>query len=52
MKKQKLKKLQLDKNVISKLGSLQVKGGTESGLCTSSIDPHQCPLACATGGTC
>ncbi len=51
MKKQNLKKLELNKNTISKFNAQRIKGGV-SGECTSSIDPYQCPLACATGGTC
>ena len=46
MKKKELKKLVLDKKVITTFKLNNIKGGGVSGNCGSSND-YQCPLACA-----
>jgi len=50
MKKVTIKSLKFSKETISSLDAATIKGGTMgSGMCTSSVNPNNCKLACATG---
>ena len=47
MKKVTIKSLKFKKETVSTLDTASIKGGT-SGMCTSSVNPAHCKLACAT----